>query len=380
MLLPNRQTGKSTPLIIIIAAIALLVGLMSRQPSTVEATVPQFEKITLLPKTKSLGEVKFTDHYGNDFSQEHLKGKWSILFFAFTNCPDVCPSTLHTLKQVKQKLGTAWPPLQLLMITVDPERDSSERLKQYVPFFDPEFIGLRANLDYTTAFAKNVGVLFFKGKTLEGGGYDVDHSAYMILVNPQGEYAGVISAPHTQETLYSDLKKLSDYAKKSSNRDNATANSGAAQPPALADQDLNSDQSSSDSSNGSSGNSDGKIVIKDAWIRPAPPSAPAMAGYLSIENQRDQAISIVNAQSPLFDEIMIHQTKIEDGVAGMNHLMALEIKAGETALLEPIGTHLMMMDPDSIPSAGTQVPVTLSLANGERININIEVRNNPNAD
>ncbi len=370
----HQQHGKTTPLILIIAVIALLFGLLLQPHHKNNIQAPTFEKITLLPKPKPLLNVEFTDHNGQLFTKERLQGKWSILFFAFTNCPDVCPSTLHTLKQVKGKLGQAWSPFQLLMISVDPERDTPERLKQYVPFFDPEFIGLRADLDYTTSFAKNVGVLFFKGKTQKNGGYDVDHSAYMILLNPKGQYAGVISAPHKEATLTSDLTKLSKYAQKTTDQSMVATNTNTKSNARDNDnqgKNHNSDHATSDGND---------LVIKNAWIRPAPPNAAGMAAYLEIENRRSGSVNIVGVHSPVFNEATLHQTLIERGAVSMKHVSKLKINAGEVVTLEPMNTHIMLMEPDEIPQRGSKVPLQLTLESGETLNINIEVRNNPNAE
>ena len=361
----SRQTGKSTLAIVITSVVAIIIGVyfqQSNEEGTIESS--EFEKITILPTPKALDNVNFTDHNGDPFTEKDLIGKWSILFFAFTNCPDVCPSTLHTLKQVKQNMGQEWSPFQLLMITVDPARDTSERLSQYVPFFDPEFIGLRADLDYTSAFAKDLGVLFFKGKVQKNGGYDVDHSAYMILINPKGQYAGVISAPHKQKTLQADLTTLSRYALRTG------ANQAISTPATTTNKVANSDTNQSTKRTS-------ELVFKNSWIRPAPPSAPAMAAYASIENQGHDDVNIVDASSPLFDMVMIHKTLIKDGVASMQHMDGLEIKAGGNAALSPMGKHIMLMRPKKTLPIGSKVPVQFVLDNGQNIEIEIEVRNNP---
>ncbi len=367
----HHQVGKSTALFILIAVIAITVGVVAQNKLRSGLPLPTFDNLILLPKTKPLGDIKFTKHDGTTFEAEDLAGKWSILFFAFTNCPDICPSTLHVLKQVKQELtanGT-WQAFQLTMVSVDPERDTPERLQQYVPFFDPEFIGLTADLDYTTQFAKNLGILFFKGDVLENGGYDVDHSAALILVNPDGQFAGVINAPHKKETLISDLQKLGNYAlsqgtintdKKSKTPDNT---------------DASSESAATDSAQTNATHAD--LVFKDAWIRPAPPTAPSMAGYLTIKNNSHRNITIVEADSPLFDAAMIHQTVIEGGVAKMQHMDGLTIAAGESADLTPLGVHLMLMRPEDEVSIGTQVPVQFTLDSGETIDLSIKVQDNP---
>ena len=147
-----RQTGKTHFLFILIAIVAIGSGLLVQLSKSPPTALPEFKKAILLPTTKSLGEVNFTDHNGLAFTHERLLDKWSILFFAFTNCPDICPTTMQTLSQVKTIVSTAnaWDNYQVIMITVDPERDNTERLKNYVPYFDPEFIGLTASEAYTT--------------------------------------------------------------------------------------------------------------------------------------------------------------------------------------------------------------------------------------
>ena len=96
------------------------------------------------------------------------------------------------------------------MVSVDPERDTQERLKNYVPYFDSEFIGLRGDLDTTTKFAKQMGILFIHQEP-ENEFYQVDHSASIILVNPAGEMAGVITAPHKANEITNDLIALADH-------------------------------------------------------------------------------------------------------------------------------------------------------------------------
>ncbi len=362
----RRSTGKSTVLFVVIAALAIGVGLFTQIAFKQGQQPGSFENLILLPKSKPLGEVNFVTHDGRQFNHQNLQGRWSLLFFAFTNCPDICPSTLHLLKQVKRELvaNKTWPAFQVAMVTVDPERDSSERLKQYVPFFDQEFIGLRNDsVSYTTEFAKNLGVLFFKGKTLENGGYDVDHSAAIILINPAGEYAGVLSAPHTKENLTNDLQKLGRFAIDS---EQITAPSKH--------QALNSARATTQKGD--------QIVtsqlrFEEAWVRPTPPNAPSMAAYVKITNQGLEDVTIVDAESPLFDMTMIHRTALKDGVASMEHIDGLTIKAGSTAILKPLGTHIMLMRPENPLPVGAQVPIRLSLDNGEIVDVSIEVREDP---
>ncbi len=362
----HRQIGKSYFLFILIAVVAIGSGLLVQTSTKPPAELPEFKKTILLPTPKSLGEVNFTDHNSRPFTLENLKGKWSILFFAFTNCPDVCPTTMQTLSQVKAAASEAgvWNNYQVIMVTVDPERDDPERLKSYVPYFDPEFIGLTAPVDYTTAFAKNVGILFFKGEVLENGGYDMDHGASLILLNPQGQYAGVMTAPHNVNELSADLIDLASYAGVQAG--NAKASDDAAQTTSVA----SSPQAQTDAL--------GALTISNAWIRPAPPTVSTMAAYFDLSNNTDQDITIVGASSPEFDEAMVHQTKVEDGLATMSHIEGLLIPAKSSVTLTPLGTHLMLIDADKPLAKGSSATVTLTTADGRSFSQKIEVKQKQN--
>ncbi len=371
-----HQKGKTNTLFIAVAAIAIVIGIIVQiKPKPATQTL-SFEQLILLPNPKQLGEVNFTSHTGAQFTEQNLKGKWTVLFFAFTHCPDICPNTLQTLKQVKQELvaNDTWKAFQLAMISVDPERDTPQRLKQYVPYFDPEFIGLTAGVDYTAEFAKNLGILFHRQPPLEDGNYDVDHSAGLILINPEGNYAGYLGAPHKKDVLVKDLSKLGFNALASNSI--KVVNTTTSTP--ITDSTTTTETATGVESNAYQQTKSAALEVKNAWIRPAPPSAVSMAGYFQLTNTSQDTVSIDSVDSPLFDTTMIHETVIEDGIASMQHMDNLSIEPQQTVTLAPMGIHLMLMRPEQTPSVGTKVPVALTLNNGEVINLNIEVRDAPN--
>lgn len=357
---PNSQRGKSYFLFILIAIVAIGSGLVVQNAKRPPAELPEFKKTILLPTTKELGEVNFSDHNGNDFGLSQLQGKWSILFFGFTNCPDVCPTTMQTLKQVKQDVSRAgaWGSFQVVMVSVDPERDTSERLKSYVPFFDPEFIGIRASVEHTAAFAKNVGILFFKSKQFDNGGYDVDHGAAIILINPEGQYAGVMTAPHIQADISADLIKLAEYA-------------GVSNIKPI-------NQAKSDSPTSSAATTTAKALrLDNAWIRPAPPQAPSMAAYFDFVNNTDNDITIVDSSSAQFSATMIHDTVIEDGIASMEHLDEVVIPAGGKVSLAPAAKHMMLMGPSSSLKEGDTVELNFIAKDGAQYPFTVMVKQQP---
>jgi protein SCO1/2 len=359
---PNSQHGKSYFLFILIAAVAIGSGILVQTAQQPPAELPEFKKIILLPTTKELGPVNFTDHKGQKFGLNQLQGQWSILFFGFTNCPDVCPTTMQTLKQVKQDIGSAgvWNNFQVIMVSVDPERDTVERLNNYVPFFDPEFIGIKASIEHTTEFAKNVGILFYKSKQFDNGGYDVDHGAAIILINPQGKYAGVMTAPHIQTDMSADLIKLANYVGVKKNQ--ATASEST---PTNTQQPLvNAGKQSS-------------LSIENAWIRPAPPQAPSMAAYFDIVNNTASAITIIGSSSMQFDNTMIHNTVIENGIASMSHMDNLVIPAGARISLSPGAKHMMLMAAKSPLKEGSQVDIQFETDEGQFFDFKVTVRQQP---
>ena len=148
---------------------------------------PQAPKFTLTDVTGAgFGkELNLTDHNGKPRTLADFRGKVVTVFFGFTHCPDVCPTTLAEMAQVMKELGADADKLQVLFITVDPERDTQLVLKQYVPSFHPSFLGLYGDLDATARTAKEFKV-FFQKQPAKSGGYSVDHSAGTFILDREG--------------------------------------------------------------------------------------------------------------------------------------------------------------------------------------------------
>jgi len=359
------QMGNSQPLFIVIAVLAIAIGVYVQNTSNdTPAELPTFEKTIILPKPKALPDAMFKDHKGQTFGSEQLTGQWSILFFGFTNCPDVCPSTLRTLKDVKEQVSQAglWNGYRVIMVSVDPERDTPQKLASYVPFFDPEFIGLTGNVDDTKEFAKSVGILFIKREAENAKQwYDVDHSASLILINPQGEWAGAITAPHKTDQISQDLIKLAHY-------NGVTKTAVATDLPVASAEKI---VQPSGTENRSS------LRIEKAWIRPAPKNATSLAAYFEIHNTSTEDITIVDVQSPDFDASMIHDSETKDGLIRMRHIEKLIVSAGEHVQLMPLRKHIMLIRPKSPMTLGSRAQITLISDQGERFSANIEVRQQP---
>jgi len=361
----RHQHAKTTLLFIAIGLLAVMIGIFVQTGSNKSKAFPEFSKMIVFPSAKPIKHINFTSHQGQTFNQTQFNGKWSIVFFGFTNCPDICPTTMQTLKQVKQDLSekSLWQNYQVVMVSVDPETDTPERLANYVPFFDSEFTGIVSNIEKTTEFAKQLGILFIKREKQERDFYEVDHSASLILINPKGQYAGVIGAPHKADEIAADLAKLAKHVGPIS-----TVHSVSTQSAQSESQTQISEAATVKSSD---------LIIEKAWIRPAPPNAPALAAYFIIENKSSQTIRIVDSHSSAFDMTMIHNTVIEDGVAKMLHMDALEVPANSRVELAPLGTHMMLMRPEQALSVGDEISITLVDESDNEYQYTIPVRQQP---
>ncbi len=149
---------------------------------------PKAPKFTLTDVTGAgFGkELNLSDHNGKPRTLADFRGKVVTVFFGFTHCPDACPTTLAEMAQVMKELGPDADKLQVLFITVDPERDTPQVLKQYVPSFHPSFLGLYGDLDATARTAKEFKV-FFKKQPVKSGAYSVDHSAGTFILDREGK-------------------------------------------------------------------------------------------------------------------------------------------------------------------------------------------------
>jgi protein SCO1/2 len=170
---------------------------------------PVLAKATLLEPARPLPPMTLIDSQGQPFGLDRLRGRWSILFFGFTHCPDVCPTTLALLAQVEKQLSDlpAEQRPQIILVSVDPERDTPERLAKYVGSFSPTFIGITGEQEAVHAFALNMGVPVAI-TPLPGGSYTVDHSAAIFVIDPNGALRALSSTPHSVPLIAEDYRSI----------------------------------------------------------------------------------------------------------------------------------------------------------------------------
>lgn len=153
-------------------------------------------------------EFALTDHTGRAATLADYRGKAVVMFFGYTQCPDVCPTTLATLSATMKALGPDADRVQVLFVTVDPERDTQALLAQYVPAFDPRFVGLYGDAAATERVAKEFKVLFQKQPGATPGSYTVDHSAGVYMFDPQGRLRLYASHGQPPDAFAHDLSAL----------------------------------------------------------------------------------------------------------------------------------------------------------------------------
>lgn len=164
--------------------------------------------IILLPQSRELPELTLTNVDGQPQALSSLKGKWTLVFFGYTFCPDICPTTLAQLRQLNGLLpAETRSQLQILMVSLDPHRDTPEKLKQYLGFFDPAYLGLTGPLADIQKLANAVSIPFIPGDTSKEN-YTVDHSGNLVLLGPDGRQRGFIRAPLKNEKLKVQLPQV----------------------------------------------------------------------------------------------------------------------------------------------------------------------------
>jgi protein SCO1 len=152
------------------------------------------------------GPFRLIDQDGRPFSDEDLKGKTFLVFFGFTHCPDVCPTTLFEISEIMRDLGPEADRTAALFISVDPERDTPEAMKDYLSSFDPHLRGLTGNATDLAAVAKAYRV-YYKKVPLDGGDYTMDHTAIVYLMDKDGRFVSPFNMKRTAEVAAADLRK-----------------------------------------------------------------------------------------------------------------------------------------------------------------------------
>jgi protein SCO1/2 len=191
----------------VVGAIAAIAGLVVAQ-FAFQPKNTRIESGTLLQQPRAIGDFALSDTAGAPFTKAQFENRWSLVFAGFTYCPDICPNTLALLKSVKKELDAGGHPVQVVFVSVDPERDSAAKLDQYVHYFDPAFVGATGSNEELDKLMRSLSLIYAKVPGATPESYTMDHSAALVLVNPQAQVAGYFLPPHRPQALSADLARV----------------------------------------------------------------------------------------------------------------------------------------------------------------------------
>ena len=159
-----------------------------------------------IPLPDPLPDFALLDQTGQRVNADTFRGQWDLVFFGFTNCPDICPTTLQILASVKHELADAGATLlpRIVLVSVDPERDTPQLVGQYVDYFGEGNLGVTGKIEDISTLTAALGIYFEKAPTADTD-YSVDHSAAVLVINPAGEFSALFSAPHIVANYVHDL-------------------------------------------------------------------------------------------------------------------------------------------------------------------------------
>ena len=207
----QQKTGIRRTIAVVLAFIMLVVyGFVWRmnQPVIMNDEQLRVNGAIVLDRPRIFSDFELIDHRGEVFNIARFQDTWTMVFFGFTHCPDICPTTLAVLNETYSKLKQSEKEkLQVVMISLDPERDTVETLAEYVPYFNDQFIGVTGNKHLIRRLTAEINIAYNK-VPLEADDYTIDHSTQLVLINPKGHYHGFFKAPHSETMLRSTWRSI----------------------------------------------------------------------------------------------------------------------------------------------------------------------------
>jgi len=205
------MASRSKVLILVFVCFAGILGVGAALVWRHSAEAPTLATGDYISPRRAIADFSLIDYRGQAFGRNNLRDHWSMLFFGYTNCPEFCPTTLTTLAAMMKRMrasGAAVLP-QVIFISVDAQRDTPQQLAKYVPYFDPEFIGVTAaDQPAIEAVARDFGVAAIIEPKQADGSYTVDHSSAILVLDPSGKLAAILTGPFTVEALQADFQRI----------------------------------------------------------------------------------------------------------------------------------------------------------------------------
>lgn len=210
----SPRSGKIPLTLIIIASLAAGLGLWLGQLLFLSPATPvTLHTMRLLDPPRSLPAFSLESTQGTHIDNASLRGHYTLVFLGFTHCPDICPTTLADLAKAEKQwadLPEAQRP-RILFVSVDPERDTPDSIHQYASFFSPSLLSGTSDTESLTQLASALSMVFAKSP-LEGGGYTIDHTSWVAVLNPEGQLSGFIRPPLDPVAIAADLRQLLEVA------------------------------------------------------------------------------------------------------------------------------------------------------------------------
>ena len=182
-----------------VLAAGIFLGLRTQAPA-------ESKYALVLPAPNPVPAFSLVDQHGNPADQTVFEGQWDLVFFGFTHCPDICPTTLQVLSTAKTALEERGhsPLPRIVLVSVDPERDTPEIMSQYVDYFGEDNLGITGSLEEVRKLTSGLGI-YFEKQSADGDDYVVDHSAAVLVIDPDGGFHALFSGPHVVENYVYDL-------------------------------------------------------------------------------------------------------------------------------------------------------------------------------
>ena len=194
---------------LVISALAMAAGIWTARLLVNHDTGADPLAATRFPTARTVQPFSLVDHTGNTFDNASLTGRWSFVFFGYTHCPDVCPTTLSVLNSVAQRLQSAPEPVRFVMVTVDPARDTPDKLGKFVTYFNGDFVGVTGTEDGLQALTKQLGIMYMRVNEADNPtSYLVDHTAGVFLCDPNGRYHAGFSPPLSADYIAAEFRLL----------------------------------------------------------------------------------------------------------------------------------------------------------------------------
>lgn len=178
-----------------------------------QTNLPEIETGTLLAQPQTLPQFEFLDHHGETITRSDLTGQWSLLFTGFTSCPDICPATLYVLNALDKRLRANEDEFRMILLSIDPERDTPEVMAQYLDLFSSSLTGITGSLSGIEQFCDEIGMSFIHIPGTAGR-YTVEHSGAIVLIDPRARISGYFRPPFDPDLMALDLHAIAEHGGK----------------------------------------------------------------------------------------------------------------------------------------------------------------------